>query len=77
MPNALPVRRLQLVQWQTLCILGSPLTEIDADPQAHCAIRVMVCSPRTYNVHANPRALLLRASALGVGLDFTVRSQRC
>ena len=50
MPNALPVRRLQLVQWQTPCILGSPLTEIDVDPQAHCAIRVMVCSPRTYNV---------------------------
>jgi hypothetical protein len=41
-PNALPVRRLQSAQWQTACILGAPLTEIDAAPQKHCAIRVMV-----------------------------------
>jgi hypothetical protein len=31
------------VQWQIACSRGSPPTEIDADPQAQCATRVMAC----------------------------------
>lgn len=30
MPKALPVRRLQFVQWQTPCMVGSLLTVIEA-----------------------------------------------
>jgi hypothetical protein len=56
MPNALPVRRLDSVEWETACILGSPLTEIDADPQKHCAVRVMDWSPGAYNVQSSAEA---------------------
>ena len=38
MPKALPVRRLQLVQWQTPCIVGGALSVIEAFPQAHVAV---------------------------------------
>jgi len=38
MPKALPVRRLQLVQWQTPTIVGGAFTVIEAFPQAHVAV---------------------------------------
>jgi hypothetical protein len=40
MPNALPVRRLQLVQWQTPCMVGMALTVMAAWPQAQVAVMV-------------------------------------
>ena len=38
MPKALPVRCLQLVQWQTAWISGSPETVTEVAPQAQSAV---------------------------------------
>lgn len=38
MPKALPVLRLQFVQWHTPCIVGPELTVMDTCPQAQEAV---------------------------------------
>jgi hypothetical protein len=43
-PNADPVLRLQLSQWQTALSIGSPSTWMELAPQQQMAVRVMVTS---------------------------------
>src|SRR5262252_11021768 len=43
MPKALPVRRLQLPQWQTPWITGSPATVIEMVRQAQVAVLILGC----------------------------------
>jgi len=38
---------MQLVQWQTPCCVGSPLTDTEAEPQAQRAVRCMVGTSQT------------------------------
>ena len=50
MPNALPVLRLQFVQWQTPCMVGRALTVLSADTSGG-GITVDYVGPRARDVN--------------------------